>query len=139
MRTPDNICTMKNWILTLALTGFCLGIQAQYTLYKEVKGVQFYTKWSHEKWWSKKSPRVLLVKVVNTNDSAASFQFGLELTKNLQLVEQSNPMEYCVVPKGKSMPRVRGTVFKPTASPADYDSWELSDLEVELIGDCENQ
>ena len=130
---------MKKLLLTLLLMGLFVSINAQYTLYKEVNGVQFYTKWSHEKWWSKKSARVLLVKVVNTNESAANYHFGLELTKNLQMVEESKDQEYCIVPKGKSMPRMRGMVFKPLASSADYDSWELTDLEVTLVSTCEEK
>lgn len=130
---------MKKLLFALILLTSGLGLSAQYTLYKEIQGVQFYTKWGHEKWWSKKSPRVLLVKVVNTNESAATYHFGLELTKNLQLVEESKDETYCIVPKGKSMPRVRGVMFKPAASPDAYDSWELTDLEVVLVSECEGK
>ncbi len=130
---------MKKLLFTLLIFGLSAGLKAQYTLYKEVNGVQFFTKWGHEKWWSKKSPRVLLVKVKNTNESAATYHFGLELTKNLQLVEESPDQDYCIVPKGKSMPRVRGMVFKPLASSSEYDSWELSDLEVVLVSTCDEK
>ena len=130
---------MKKMFLVCCLIGICAALNAQFTLYKEVQGVKFYTKWGHEKWWSKKSARVLLVKVVNTNDSAASYHFGFELTKNLQLVEESKDETHCLDPNGKSLPRLQGVIFKPGAAPGDYDSWELSDLEVVLVSNCETE
>lgn len=109
-------------------------VSSQYTLYKEVDGVQFYTKWGHEKWWSRKSDKVLLVKVVNTTDTPMTYSLGVEFFKDLKMVEQSQPGTYCVKAGGKVMPRSKGLMVKPAVV---YDTIELTGLDVEKVDACE--
>ncbi len=127
---------MKKLLLFLAMSLLTVALSAQYTLYKEVNGIQFYTQWSHEKWWSKKSAEVLLVKVINTSDSAASFTLGLEFFKNILLVEESPEATYCIKAHKKLKPRLSGMVFKPVKKRNEFDAFELTGLEIEKVSAC---
>lgn len=105
-------------------------LQAQFQLYREVGQVSYYTKWSHEKWYSKKSPKVLLVKVVNKSSFAVQFDLSVEFYKNLVMVEQSGPFTQCLGSGKTLLPRMSGFVFKPAEiNPAEIDSFELSGIE----------
>lgn len=121
---------MKNLML---FTFFLIGsvtLQAQFQLYREVGQVSYYTKWSHEKWYSKKSPKVLLVKVVNKSSFAVQFDLSVEFYKNLVMVEQSGPFTQCLGSGKTLLPRMSGFVFKPAEiNPAEIDSFELSGIE----------
>jgi hypothetical protein len=93
----------------------------------------------HEKWFSKKSPKVLLVKIVNTTDVAIEFDFGVEFFMDLLLVEESKPKAYCLSAGKTLLPRVSGLVFKPeSVEPDSLDSYELSGLEIKkaISKDC---
>ena len=68
---------MKKLLVVLTFALAVNNIRAQYTLYREVSGVEFYTKWGREKWLSKKSPKVLMVKIVNTGSKAVDFDLGV--------------------------------------------------------------
>lgn len=105
-------------------------------LHKEVNGVEFYTKWSHEKWWNKKSPKVLLVKVKNTNSLAVNYTMGVEFMSNLKMVEESKEEDYCLSQYATAKPRKNGLLFKPAGT--EFDSFELTGLEIEkqLVYEC---
>jgi hypothetical protein len=114
------------------LIGICLGFisitsHAQFTLHKEIDGVQFYTKIANEKWYSKKSPKVLMVKVVNKNSVAANFTMGVELFANLLMIEESPEVNYCIGAGKKMNARRAGLVFKPNDE-MELSSFELSGL-----------
>lgn len=130
---------MRVIISTAIVLMFSITVHGQYTLHKEVNGVQFYTKWGNEKWWSKKSPKVLLIKVKNTNGLAVSYTIGVEFFKNLQLLEASKEEEYCLGQNATAFPRSAGLVFKPTDEAAlkEMDTFELSGLEVEKQSEFE--
>ncbi len=132
---------MKNLIL-LALAIVCsLHSIAQFQLYKEVSRIEFYTKWGREKWYSKKSPKVLLVKVVNKSSAAVEFDLGVEFFKNLTLVEESKPVSQCLGAGKTLLPRMSGLIFKPLENlPETIDSFELSGLDVVVkdVQDCQN-
>lgn len=117
----------------MLFTFFLIGsvtLQAQFQLYREVGQVSYYTKWSHEKWYSKKSPKVLLVKVVNKSSFAVQFDLSVEFYKNLVMVEQSGPFTQCLGSGKTLLPRMSGFVFKPAEiNPAEIDSFELSGIE----------
>lgn len=116
-------------LFTFLLIG-SVTLQAQFQLYREVGQVSYYTKWSHEKWYSKKSPKVLLVKVVNKSSFAVQFDLSVEFYKNLVMVEQSGPFTQCLGSGKTLLPRMSGFVFKPAEiNPAEIDSFELSGIE----------
>ncbi len=127
---------MKRIMIIAVLVLSAIFAEAQYTLYKSVDGVEFYTKWGHEKWWSRKSPKVLLVKVVNTTDHAVGYTIGIEFTKNLQVAEQGREETYCLEAGATSRPRVKGLMFQPGPAAEGYDSFELTNLEVETLVEC---
>lgn len=110
-------------------------MMAQYTLHTSKDGVEIYTRWGHEKWWSKKSDKVLLVKIKNTNLTAVEVNLGVELFHNMQLLENSLEETYCLAKQSIAFPRVRGLVFKPSSSESvkEMDSFELTGLEVKTL------
>ncbi len=124
---------MRPILVALVFSIVSFAAQSQYTLHKEVDGVQFYTKWGNEKWWSKKSPKVLLVKVKNTNSLAVRYTLGVEFFKNLQLIEAGKEEEYCLSQYSTAYPRRAGLVFKPNdnASVNEMDTFELSGLDID--------
>lgn len=126
---------MKSVFFVLSFLFLTDAANSQFTLYKSVDGVEFYTKWGNEKWWSKKSPAVLLVKVKNTNKLTINYTLGVEFFKNLQLVESSNEENYCLGALSKATPRIKGLVFKPSVESAvtSIDSFELSGLKIEKL------
>src|SRR6218665_2445682 len=128
---------MKFPFIIVVLMLLSYSASSQYTLYKEVDGVAFYTKWGNEKWWSKKSPKVLLVKVKNNNALAVNFTLGVEFFKEMQLIESGREEEYCLSQRTTANPRMRGLVFKPTetTNPDNLDSFELSGLEIKKMAD----
>ncbi len=130
---------MKTPFILVVLILISYSVSSQYTLYKEVDGVAFYTKWGNEKWWSKKSPKVLLVKVKNNNELAVNFTLGVEFFKEMQLVESGKGEEYCLNQHATANPRMRGLVFKPseTANPDNMGSFELSGLEIKKLTEYE--
>jgi len=127
---------MRFLVLVLLVGLLSVSGYSQFVLQKEVNGVEFYTKWSHEKWWSKKSAKVLLVKVKNTNELAVKYTMGVEFLNNLKMVEESKEEDYCLGQFATAKPRKNGFVFKPAGS--DFDSFELTGLEVEkqLVYEC---
>jgi len=124
---------MKPICLVAACIILSLSANSQFTLYKAIDGVEFYTKWGNEKWWSKKSSKVLLVKVKNTNTLAVKYTLGVEFYKNLQLIEVGKEEEYCLSQYTTAFPRRRGLVFKPSEASSinEMDSFELSGLEID--------
>ena len=121
------------FFLSLILIAF--GGQAQYQLYKETDSLQFYTKWSHVKWYSKKSGDVLLVKVVNKSLNTVEFSVGVEFFTSMKLAEESQVFQYCVESGKTLQPRVHGLVFQPASgSKGNYDSIELKDPDISKKG-----
>lgn len=130
---------MKKLLAALGFMLVLLSADAQYQLYKEVEGVEFYTKWGREKWLSKKSPKVLLIKVVNKGSLAVDFEMGVEFFKDMIMVEESKPSSMCISAGKTLLPRMAGLVYKPAeVNPEEIDGFELSDLEVtkRTLGDC---
>jgi len=110
-------------------------VSAQFQLYKEIDSLQFYTKWSHAKWYSKKSGDVLLVKVVNTSSSTAELSVGVEFFASMKLVEESQVYSYCVEAGKTLKPRVHGLVFQPASGGKEnFESFELKDPDITKRG-----
>ncbi len=130
---------MKYIFSAICLIAFSMTGPSQFLLKKEVDGVQFYTKWGHEKWLSKKSPKVLLVKIVNTTPYAVEFDLGVEFFMNMMLIEESKAKSYCLSGGKTLLPRVSGLLYKPEGvDPDSLDSFELSGLDIKkaTIKDC---
>jgi hypothetical protein len=108
---------------------------SQFNLHTTKEGVEVYTRWGHEKWWSKKSDKVLLVKIKNVNLTAVEVSLGVELFHNMQLLENSPEEAYCISKQSTAFPRMRGLVFKPSSTDAlkEMDSFELTGLEVRKL------
>jgi hypothetical protein len=122
---------MKSLFFIILISAIGLSAAGQYQLYKEVNQVEFYTKWGREKWLSKKSPRVLMVKVVNKGSHAAEFDLGVEFFRNLVLVEESKPASQCLSAGKTLLPRMSGLIFKPAeTNPDEIDSVELTGLDI---------
>ncbi len=133
---------MRSIIIALLLSFAASNMFAQYTLYKEIEGVQFHTKWGNEKWYSKKSPKILMVKIINKSSTAAEFTLGIEFFTNLIMIEESAEKPYCVSAGKTLLPRVAGLAFKPAkANPESLDSFELTGLEIEKLAttNCKQQ
>ena len=133
---------MRSIVIALLFTMASATIFSQYSLYKEIEGVQFHAKWGHEKWYSKKSPKVLMVKIVNTSSSAAEFTLGLEFFANLIMMEDSQEKPYCLGAGKTLLPRMAGLVFKPVEANTDLlDSFELTGLEIKKMStaNCKTQ
>jgi hypothetical protein len=130
---------MKNLVVLVLLFSVSFAVSAQFQLYKEVGQVSYYTKWSHEKWYSKKSPKVLLVKVVNKSSFAVRFDLSVEFYKNLMMVEESEQVTQCLSSGKTLLPRMAGLVFKPAElNPEEIDAFELSGIEATVLDvpDC---
>lgn len=121
---------MKNALLILTLLcGYAA--QAQYQLYKESDSLQIYTKWSHVKWYNKKSGDVLLVKVVNRSSSTVEFSIGVEFFTDMKLAEESPVSSYCLEAGKTLKPRVHGLVFQTTKGKKENDdSIEFKDFDI---------
>lgn len=125
---------MRTLLLLLAVLASTTAF-SQYNLHTTKEGVEVYTRWGHEKWWSKKSDKVLLVKIKNVNLTAVEVSLGVELFHNMQLLENSPEEAYCLSKQSTAFPRLRGLVFKPTSNDAlkEMDSFELTGLEVRKL------
>lgn len=130
---------MRNFlglVFLLSIMAVSSDSSAQYTVYKEVDGVEFSTRWVKEKWYKRKSPKVLSVRVANKNSYTVKYTLGIEIFQNGILIESSPENEYSLKAGAKSTGRLDGVMFKPERlSSKDIEAgnfvMELSGLEIE--------
>lgn len=139
--TYYNQLFMKKTLITLVFGILLMNVSGQYKLEKEIDGVQFYTKWGKEFWYKLKSDKVLLIKVVNTNEEAVRFDLGIEFTENLQLVQEGMVTEYCLGAKRKLLPRVNGIMYKYAmkSEAGSETEYELTGLTVAKVPSCDEE
>ena len=132
------------FLVGLILTSHVGQAQSKFKDFSTVDGVVFSTRWTHEKWLSKKSPLILSVKVKNTNSHAVSYTLGVEFFLNARMVEQNPAAEYCLKAGRTAKGKLNGTYFKPENLTeqevrSDWFEFQLSGLEVSKVETCESK
>jgi len=130
----------KAYAVVLIIVGLIVSNQtfSQYELYKAVDGVEFSTRWVKEKWYKRKSEKVLSIQVINTNDVPVQYTLGIEFFQNGVMIESSPEKDYTLKAKGKVKGRLNGVMFKPEKVIAtDVESknvvMELSGLDITVL------
>lgn len=130
----------KVYAMVLIMLGLIVSNEAfsQYELYKSVEGVEFSTRWVKEKWYKRKSDKVLSIQVVNTNEQPVQYTLGIEFFQNGVMIESSPEKEYTLKAKGRVKGRLNGVMFKPEkVVAADVEAknvvMELSGLDITVL------
>lgn len=115
--------------------------QKKFIEFSQSNGVVFLTKWTHEKWYSRKSPLILSVKVINKNESTVEYSLGVDFFLNGKLAEQNHPVTYCLKSGKSAQGKLNGVYFKPKNISeqevmSDWFEFELTGLEVNPVDSC---
>lgn len=114
-----------------------------YNTFKETKGVKFSYKLVNEKRLDPESPKVISLKIKNTNNYPVKIQFGLEYYWKLKRVGYSDTKEICFLPKEMAVGRINELLYRLEGysgeqMESDDFKWNLFDLKIEKVEKCES-
>jgi hypothetical protein len=104
---------------------------AQFVLSTASDSVQVYTQWGKEKPAKKVSPKVLLVRIENSNPQTVQVSFDINFIDNLRVVETSDTQKIIVAGGKAGKPKRVKLKFKPASyNPEDIDGVDIQIEEV---------
>lgn len=114
-----------------------------YNTFKETKGVEFSYKLVNEKRLDPESPKVISLKIKNTNNYPVKIEFGLEYYWKLKRVGYSDTKEMCFLPKEMAVGRINDLLYRLegyTGEQMESDDfkWNLYNLKIEKVEKCES-
>jgi hypothetical protein len=122
---------MKTTTFILILCAFAFTskqAEAQFVLSTAADSVQIFTQWGKEKPMKKESPKVLLMRIENSNPQPVEVSFEINFIDELRVVETSN-VQMIKIGAGKAgKPKKVKLKFKP----AKYNSEDLDGVDVEI-------
>lgn len=94
---------------------------AQYVLSTASDSIQIFTQWGKEKPMKKSSPKVLLMRIENSNPHPVEVLFDINFIDELKVVETSNTQKVKIAGGSADRPKRVKLKFKPaTYNPEDY-------------------
>ncbi len=103
-------------------------MHAQFVLSTASDSVQIFTQWGKEKAWKKSSPKVLLMRIENSNPFPVEVSFEINFIDELKVVETSNAQMVKIAGgSGGKSKRVK-LKFKP----ANYNPEDVDGVDVEI-------
>jgi hypothetical protein len=125
---------MKTTTILFFLCAFlCTSQQAsaQFVLSTAADSVQIFTQWGKEKPMKKESPKVLLMRIENTNPQPVEVSFEINFIDELKVVETSNVQKVKIGAGKAGKPKKVKLKFKPAKyNPEDVDGVDVSIEEV---------
>ena len=107
---------------------------AQFVLSTASDSVQVFTQWGKEKAAKKNSPKVLLVRLENSNPQPVQVNFEINFIDNLKVVETSGIQKIAVGPSKGGKPKRVKLKFKPASyNPDEIDGVDIQIEEVEFM------
>ena len=102
-------------------------LRAQFVLTTASDSVQIFTQWGREKPMKKDSPKVLLMRIENSNPQAVEVAFEINFIDELQVVETSNVQKVKISAGKPGKPKRVKLKFKPAQSnPEDIDGVDVA-------------
>jgi hypothetical protein len=127
---------MKKTTFILFLFAFvCASQQAasQFVLSTAADSVQIFTQWGKEKLMKKESPKVLLMRIENSNPQPVEVSFEINFIDELRVVETSNVQTVKLGAGKAGKPKKVKLKFKPaTYNPEDVDGVDVEIQEVKV-------
>jgi len=115
-------------ILVVSVLWLPQNSSAQFVLSTASDSVQIFTQWGKEKPMKKESPKVLLMRIENSNPQPVEVSFEINFIDELRVVETSN-VQIIKMGAGKAgKPKKVKLKFKP----AKYNSEDLDGVDVEI-------
>jgi len=102
--------------------------RAQFVLSTASDSVQIFTQWGKEKPMKKNSPKVLLMRIENSNPNPVEVVFDINFIDELKVVETSNTQKVKVGAGSADRPKRVKLKFKP----AKYNSEDVDGVDVEI-------
>ena len=122
---------MKTTTFILILCAFVFTSKqaaAQFVLSTAADSVQIFTQWGKEKPMKKNSPKVLLMRIENSNPKAVEVVFDINFIDELKVVETSNTQKVKVGAGSAERPKRVKLKFKP----AKYNPEDVDGVDVEI-------
>ena len=101
---------------------------AQFILSTASDSVQVFTQWGKEKPMKKESPKVLLMRIENSNPFAVEVSFEINFIDELKVVETSNTQQVKIAAGKNGKPKRVKLKFKP----ANYNPEDVDGVDVEI-------
>jgi hypothetical protein len=102
---------------------------AQLVLATASDSVQIFTQWGKEKPLKKSSPKVLLMRIENSNPQPVEVSFEVNFIDELKVVETSNVQKVQIGAAKSTKPKRIKLKFKP----ANYDPEQVDGVDVEIL------
>jgi LEA14-like dessication related protein len=103
--------------------------RAQMILATATDSVQIFSQWGKEKPLKKSSPKVLLLRVENSNPQPVEVSFEVNFIDELKVVETSNVQKVQIAAAKSGKPKKVKLKFKP----AKYNPDEVDGVDVEIL------
>ena len=101
---------------------------AQFVLSTAADSVQIFTQWGKEKPMKKESPKVLLMRIENSNPQSVEVSFEINFIDELRVVETSNVQTIKIGAGKAGKPKKVKLKFKP----AKYNPEDVDGVDVEI-------
>ena len=101
---------------------------AQFVLSAAADSVQIFTQWGKEKPWKKKSPKVLLMRIENSNPQPVEVSFDINFIDELRVVYTSNAPTVKIGAGKAGKPKKVKLKF----APAKYNPEDVDEVDVEI-------
>lgn len=101
---------------------------AQFILSTASDSVQIFTQWGKEKPMKKSSPKVLLMRIENSNPNPVEVVFDINFIDELKVVETSNTQNVKIGAGSADRPKRVKLKFKP----AKYNPEDVDGVDVEI-------
>jgi hypothetical protein len=123
--------TRATFLLLCVLVLANASARAQFVLSTASDSVQIFTQWGKEKPMKKNSPKVLLMRIENSNPNPVEVVFDINFIDELKVVETSNTQKVKVGAGSADRPKRVKLKFKPAKyNPEDVDG---VDIEIEEV------
>ncbi len=120
--------TRTTFLLLCVLVMANASAHAQFVLSTASDSVQIFTQWGKEKPMKKSSPKVLLMRIENSNPTPVEVVFDINFIDELKVVETSNTQKVKVGAGSAERPKRVKLKFKP----ANYNPEDVDGVDVEI-------
>lgn len=120
--------TRATFLLLSVLVLANASAHAQFVLSTASDSVQIFTQWGKEKPMKKSSPKVLLMRIENSNPTPVEVVFDINFIDELKVVETSNTQKVKVGAGSAGRPKRVKLKFKP----AKYNPEDVDGVDVEI-------
>jgi hypothetical protein len=103
-------------------------MHAQFVLSTASDSIDIFTQWGKEKAWKKSSPKVLMMRIENSNPFPVEVSFEINFIDELKVVETSNTQQVKIAAGKDGKPKRVKLKFKPD----NYNPEDVEGVDVEI-------